>query len=158
MLLRVISILNMFTPISNWRIYSPNLLMRKSFVVWEVNWTSLMLQTWSRNSIWIQARHEPLTNPWYFSYDDDHMSWIYLHPCMLSNPYRYLGESKSMRLQITHILSTLYITKSLQHGGWRQGSMKPFKISFHKIFISSFIWYQISWLSFWIPKYFSLQD
>ena len=38
------------------------------------------------------------------------MSWIYLHPCMLSNPCRYLDESKSMRLQHTHILS-----KSLHH-------------------------------------------
>ena len=46
---------------------------------------------------------------------------------MLSNPCRYLDESKSMRLQLTHILSNLYITKSLQYGGWRQGSMKPFK-------------------------------
>ena len=38
-----------------------------------------MLQTWSRNSIWMHARHEPMTNPWYFSYDDNLMSWIYLH-------------------------------------------------------------------------------
>jgi hypothetical protein len=52
--------------------------MKKYFAVWEVNWTSLMLQTWSRNSICIYARHEPLmTNPWYFSDDDDHVSWIY---------------------------------------------------------------------------------
>ena len=91
MFLREISILNMFIPISNWRIYSPNRLMRKYFADWEVNWTSLMLQTWSRNSIWIHASHEPMTNPWLFSYDDDHMSWIYLHPCMLSNPCRVLG-------------------------------------------------------------------
>ena len=33
---------------------------------------------------------------------------------MLSNPCRYFDESKSMRLQLTHILSNLYITKSLQ--------------------------------------------
>ena len=38
------------------------------------------------------------------------MSCIYLHPCMPSNPCRYLDESKSMRLQPTHILS-----KSLHH-------------------------------------------
>ena len=101
--------------------------MRKCFAGWEVNLTSLMLQTWSRNSIWIHARHEPMTNPWYFYYDDNHISWIYLHPCMLSNPCRYLDESKSMRLQLTHILSNLYITKSLHNGGWRQGSTKPFK-------------------------------
>ena len=86
--------------------------MRKSFAVWEVNWTSLMLQTWSRNSIWIHARHEPLTNPWYFFHDAIYMSWIFLHPCMLSNTCRYLDESKSMRLQLTHILSNLYITLS----------------------------------------------
>ena len=116
-----------------------------------------MPQTWSRNSIWIHARHESMTNPWYFSYDDIHMSWIYLHPCMLSNPCRYLDESKSMRLQLTHILSNLYITKSLQHGGWRQGSMKLFNISFDKFYISNFIWYQVSWLSFWIHKCSSLQ-
>ena len=47
----------------------------------------------------------------------NHMSWIYMHPCMLSNPFRYLDESKSMRLQITHILSNLYITKSLRYSG-----------------------------------------
>ena len=120
-------ILSMFAPISNWRIYSPNCLMRKYFVGWELNWTSLMLQTWSRNSIWIHARHEPLTNPWYFFHDAIYMSWIYLHPCMLSNPCRYLDESKSMRLQLTHILSNFYITKSLHNGGWRQGRTKPFK-------------------------------
>ena len=113
--------------------------MRKSFAVWEVNWTSLMLQTWSRNSIWIHARHESKTNPWYFSYDDDHMSWIFLHPCMLFNPCRYLDESKSMRLQLTHILSNLYITKSLHNGGWWRGSMKPFNISFDKFYISNFM-------------------
>ena len=101
--------------------------MRKYFAVWEVNWTSFMLQTWSRNSIWIHARHEPMTNPWYFSYDDNHIYWIYLHPCMSSNPCRYLDGSKSMRLQLTHILSNLYITKSLHNGGWRRGSTKPFK-------------------------------
>ena len=110
-----------------------------------------MLQTWSRNSIWIHARHEPLTNPWYFSYDDDHMSWIYLHPCMLSNPCRYLDESKSVRLQLTHILSNLYITKSLCNGGWIQGSMKPFTHILWQIFC----W--VSWLSFWIHKCSSLQ-
>ena len=33
------------------------------------------------------------------------MSWIYLRPCMSSNPCRYLDESKYMRLQPTHILS-----------------------------------------------------
>ena len=44
-----------------------------------MNLTSLMLQTWSRNSISIHARHEPMTNPWYFSYDDYLMSRIYLH-------------------------------------------------------------------------------
>ena len=77
--------------------------------------------------MWIHARHEPMTNPWYFSYDDNYISWIHLHPCMLSNPCRYLDGSKSMRLQLTHILSNLYITKSLLYGGWRQGSMKPFK-------------------------------
>ena len=46
---------------------------------------------------------------------------------MLYNPCSNLDESKSMRLQLTHILSNVYITKSLQYGGWRQGSMKPFK-------------------------------
>ena len=116
-----------------------------------------MLQTWSRNSIWIHARHESMTNPWYFSYDDIHMSWIHLHPCMLSNPCRYLDESKSMRLQLTHILSNLYITKSLHNGGWWQGIMKSFDISFDKLYISNFIWYQVSWLSFWIHKCSSLQ-
>ena len=55
---------------------------------------------------------------------------LYLYPCILSNSCRYLDELKSMRLQLTHILSNLYITKSLHHGGWRQGSMKPFNISF----------------------------
>ena len=60
--------LSMFAPISNWRIYSLIHLMRKCFAGWEVNWTSLMLQTWSRNSIWIHARLEPMTNPWYFSH------------------------------------------------------------------------------------------
>ena len=58
MLLKETSILSMFVPISNWRIYSPNRLMRKYFAIWEVNWISLMPQTWSRNSIWIHARHE----------------------------------------------------------------------------------------------------
>ena len=98
-----------------------------------------MLQTWSRNSIWIHARHEPMTNPWYFSYDDNHISWIYLHPCMSSNPCRYLDGSRSMRLQLTHILSNLYITKSLLYGGWRQGSMKPFKYIFWQISISNYM-------------------
>ena len=49
--------------------------------------------------------------------DDNHISWIYLHPCMLSNPCRYLDDPKSTRLLLTHILSNLYITKSLQSGG-----------------------------------------
>ena len=127
MLLKVTSILSMFIPLSNWRIFSPNRLTRKYFAVWEVNWISLMLQNWSRNSIWIHARHEPLTNPWYSFHDAIYISWIFLHPCILSNPCRYLDESKSMRLQLTHILSNLYITKSLHNGGWRQGSTKPFK-------------------------------
>ena len=52
MLLRVTLTLSMFAPIRNWRIYSLNHLIRKCFAGWEVNWTSLMLQTWSRNSIW----------------------------------------------------------------------------------------------------------
>ena len=152
MLLRVILTLSMFAPRRNWQIYSLNHLMRKCFAGWEVNWTSLMLQTWSRNSIWIHARHEPMTNPWLFYYDDDHMSWIYLHPCMLSNLYRYLDESKSMRLQLTHILSNLYITKSLHNGGWRQGSTEPFKHILWQILC----W--VSWLSLWIRKCSSLQN
>ena len=145
-------ILSMFVPISNWRIYSPNCLMRKSFSVWEVNWTALMLQNWSRNSIWIHARHEPLTNPWYFFHVAIHMFWIYLHPCMSSNPCRYLDESKSMRLQLTRILSNPYITKSLNNGDWWRGSMKPFKHILWQIL------YWVSWLSFWIHKCSSLQD
>ena len=52
MLLNETLTLSMFVPISNWRIYSLNHLMKKCFAGWEVNWTSLMLQTWSRNSIW----------------------------------------------------------------------------------------------------------
>ena len=72
-------------------------------------------------------------------------------PCMLSNPCRYLDESKSMRLQLTHILSNLYITKSLHNGGWRQGSTKPLK---HILWQTS---YWPSWLSFWTHKCSSLQ-
>ena len=92
-----------------------------------------------------------LTNPWYFSYDDDHMSWIFLYSCMLSNPCRYLDKPNSMRLQLNHTLSNLYISKSLQNGGSRQGRMDPFNISFDKFL------YQMSWLSFWIHKCSSLQ-
>ena len=80
-----------------------------------------------------------MTNSWYFSYDDNHISWIYLHPCMSSNPCRYLDGSRSMRLQLTHILSNLYTTKSLFHGGWRQGSMKSFKYIPWQIPISNFM-------------------
>ena len=68
---------------------------------------------------------------------------------MLSNPCRYLDESKSMRLQLTHILSNLYITKSLHNGGWRQGNMQPFK---------HILWQILSWLSLWTHKCSSLQE
>ena len=140
MLLKVTSILSMFVPISNWRIYSPNHLMRKWFAVWEVNWTSLMPQTWSRNSCGcMQGMSLTMTNPWYFSYDDDHMSWIYMYGCMASNHCRYLDKPSSMRLQLNHIQSNLYISKSLQNGGWRQGSTNPFNISFDNFFISNFM-------------------
>ena len=64
---------------------------------------------------------------------------LYLYPCMLSNPCRYLDEPKSMRLQVTHILSNLYMTKSLLYGGWRQGSMKPFKYILWQISMSNFM-------------------
>ena len=94
----------------------------------------------------MQGMSLTITNPWPFSYDVDHMSWIYLYPCMLSNPCRYLDKPNSMRLQLNHILSNLYISKSLQNGGWRQGSTNPFNISFGKFL------YQISWLSPWIHK------
>ena len=80
-----------------------------------------------------------MTDPWYFSYDDNHISWIHLYPCMLSNPCRYLDGSKSMRLQLTHILSIVYITKSLHYGGWRQGSLKPIKYILWQIPISNFM-------------------
>ena len=76
---------------------------------------------------------------------------VCLHPCMLPNPCRYLDESKSMRLQLTHNLSNLYIIKSLHNGGWKQGSMKLFKHILWQIL------YQVSWLSFWIHKCSSLQ-
>ena len=78
-----------------------------------------------------------MTNPWYFSYDDDHIYWIYLYSCMSSNPCGYLDEPNSMRLQLNQILSNLYISKSLQYGGWRQGSMNPFNISFDNFYISN---------------------
>ena len=68
-----------------------------------------------------------MTSPWYFSYDWQSYVLDIFAPCMLSNPCRYLDESNSMRLQPTHILSNLHITKSLLNGGWRQGSTKPFK-------------------------------
>ena len=95
-----------------------------------------------------------MTNPRYFSYDDHHMSWIYiyLYPCMLSNPCTYLDKLKSMRLQATHILSNLYFTKFLLCGYWIQGSMNPLNISFDNFNISNFIWYQVSWFSFWITQ------
>ena len=84
---------------------------------------------------------------WWLSYVLD----IFV-PCMLSNPCRCLVESNSMRLRLTHILSNLYITKSLYKGGWRQGSTKPFKHILWKILC----W--VSWLSFWIHKCSSLQE
>ena len=80
------------------------------------------------------------------------MSWIYLYPCMLSNPCRYLGESKSMRLQLTHILSNLYIIKSLHNGGWRQGSKILTHISFDKFYV------ELHDCHFWIHKCSSLQE
>ena len=79
-----------------------------------------------------------MTNPWLLSHDDDHMSWIFLYSCMLSNPCRYLDEPNSMRLQLNHILSNLYISESLQNGGWRQGSTNPFNISFDKFIYIKF--------------------
>ena len=93
-----------------------------------------------------------MTNPWYFSYDW-WLSYVLdiFAPCMLSNPCRYLDESKSMRLKLTHILSNLYITKSLHNGGWSQGSTEPFKHILWQMF------YWDSWLSFWIHKCYSLQ-
>ena len=87
----------------------------------------------------MQGMSLTMTNPWPFSYDDDHMSWILLYSCMLSNPCRYLDKPNSMRLQLNHILSNLYISKSLQYGGWRQGSTNPFNISFDNFFISNFM-------------------
>ena len=99
----------MFVPISNWRIYSPKRLMRKYFAVWEVNWTSLMLQTWSRNSIWMHARHEPLTNPWYFSYDD-HMSWIY--SCTLACYLTLVGTWINLNLWDCNSLTSWAISTS----------------------------------------------
>ena len=100
-----------------------------------------MSQTWSRNCIWMHARHEPfydqslifLLRWWSYVLD------LYLYPCMLSNPCRYLDKPNSMRLQLTHILSNLYITKSLLHGGWKQGSIKPFNISFDKFYVLNFM-------------------
>ena len=115
-------ILSMFVPISNWRIYSPNRLMRKYFAIWEVNWTSLMLQTWSRNSICIHARHEPSTNPWYFSYVDDHMSWIYLHlACCLTHVGTWLNlipwdcDHSHLEQSLHHQDSTQWWLKTRKH-------------------------------------------
>ena len=46
---------------------------------------------------------------------------------MLCNPCRYLDKINSMILQLNHILSNLYISKSLQYDVWRQGSMNTFQ-------------------------------
>src|SRR3954463_1616039 len=96
-----------------------------------------MLQTWSRNSIgYMQDLSLRLI------LDISPMMIILcigkFASCMLSNPCRYLDESNSMRLQLTHILSNLYnMVVEVK------GSTNPCNISFDKIFISNFIWYQI---------------
>ena len=90
--------------------------MRKYFVIWEVNWISLMPQTWSRNSIWIHARHEPfMNNPWYFSYDDDHMSWIYT--CTLACCLTLVGTWISPNLRDWKSLTfwAIFTSPSLYH-------------------------------------------
>ena len=72
---------------------------------------------------------------WWWSYVLD----LHLYPCMLSNPCTYLDEPQSMRLQITHILSNLYITKYLCFGCWNQGSMNSLNISFDYFNMSNFM-------------------
>ena len=69
------------------------------------------------------------------------------------------GWCSSSRVESTTccLSPSSYITKSLHYGGWRQGSMNPLNISFDNYYISNFIWYQVSWLSFWIHKCSSLQ-
>ena len=71
---------------------------------------------------------------------------------MLSNPCRYLVKSNSMRLKSTHILSNLYITKSLHKVVEDKEARNHSNISFDKFYV------EFHDCHFWIYKCSSLQE
>ena len=99
-----------------------------------------------------------MTNPWYFSYDEDLMSWIYLHLAYyITHVGTWLNQIPwDCNLLISWAISTSPSLYTMVVDDKEARNLS--NISFDKFYISNFIWYQISWLSFWIHKCSSLQE
>ena len=92
-----------------------------------------------------------MTNPWYFSYDDNLMSWIYLH---LAWYLTHVGTWMNLNLWDCNSITSWAISTSPSLYTMvveDKEAQNHSNISFDKILC----W--VSWLSFWIHKCSSLQ-
>ena len=99
----------------------------------------------------MHARHEPMTNPWHFSYDDYLMSWIYLHlACCLTLVGTWMNlnlwDCNSLTSQTIPTSPSLYImvVEDKESRNHSNISFDKFYVKFHDC-------------HFWIHKCSSLQ-
>ena len=151
MLLKGTLILNMFVSISNWRIYSPNRLMRKSFAIWEENWTACFKLGVGTPFGYMQGM-----SLWLILDSSLMMMTVCLgYVCTLACYLTLVGTWMNLNLWDCNPLTSWAISTSpslyntvVDDKEARNPSTYP---------LTNYM-YQISWLSFWIHKCSSLQS